>query len=86
MRVSLLGITFVVLLLLVAAGFAGWIYARSRSSRPVSEPELRLSAERFDTTLGDLRDVREALRPLAGVSARKTSPGQSKTGVAAKQP
>jgi len=78
--------TFVALLLLALAVFAGWVYARSRSSRPKSEPELRLSAERFDTTLGDLRDVREALRPLAGVTARKTSPLKRKSGVAANQP
>jgi len=71
--------TFVALFLLALAVFAGWVYARSRSSRPKSEPELRLSAERFDTTLGEFRDMREALRPLAGVTAKKTSPSQRKT-------
>ena len=71
--------TFVALFLLALAVFAGWVYARSRSSRPKSEPERRLSAERFDTTLGELRDMREALRPLAGVTAKKTSPSQRKT-------
>lgn len=86
MRMSSPAVTFVILLVLALSGFAGWIYVRSRSSRRESEPERRLSAERFDTTLGDLRDVREALRPLAGVKAKKTSPGKSKTGVAANQP
>lgn len=74
---SSLPFTFVTLLVLALAVFAGWVYARSRSSRPKSEPEFRLSAERFDTTLGDLRDVREALRPLAGVTAKKTSPARA---------
>jgi RNA polymerase primary sigma factor len=32
-----------------------------------------------DTTLGEFRDMREALRPLAGVTAKKTSPSQRKT-------
>ncbi len=83
---SPLAFSFVILLVLALSTFAGWIYVGSRSSRRESEPERRLSAERFDTTLGELRDVREALRPLAGVAAKKTSPGQSKTGVAANQP
>ena len=70
--------TFVILFLLALAVFGGWIYARSRTSRPESGPERRLSAERFDTTLGDLRDVREALRPLAAASAKKTFSGHGK--------
>jgi hypothetical protein len=82
---SSLALTVVILLVLALCAFAGWIYARSRSSRRESEPERRLSAERLDTTLGDLRDVREALRPVAGVVAKKTSPTKSKTGVAANQ-
>ena len=83
---SSLAFTFVILLVLALSAFAGWIYVRSRSSRRESEPERRPSAERFDTTLGDFRDMREALRPLAGLTAKKTSPGASKTGVAANQP
>ncbi len=72
--------TFAILFLLALAAFAGWIYARSRTSREQSGPERRLSAERFDTTLGDLRDVREALRPLAAASAKKTASGQRGSG------
>ncbi len=83
---SSLAFTFVILLVLALSAFAGWIYVRSRSYRRESEPERRLSAERFDTTLGEFRDMREALRPLAGVKAKKTSPGKGTTGVAAKQP
>jgi hypothetical protein len=71
--------TFVALFLLALAVFAGWLYVRSRASRRKSEPERRLSVERFDTTLGEFRDMREALRPLAGVTAKKTSPSQRKT-------
>ena len=76
---SSLSSTFVALFLLALAVFAGWLYVRSRASRRKSEPERRLSVERFDTTLGEFRDMREALRPLAGVTAKKTSPGQRKT-------
>jgi len=66
------------LVALALCAFAGWMYVRSRSSRRESEPERRRSAERFDTTLGEFRDMREALRPLAGVKAKKTSPSQRK--------
>jgi hypothetical protein len=75
---SSLALTVVILLVLALSAFAGWIFARSRSSRRESEPERRLSAERFDTTLGEFRDMRQALRPLAGVTAKKTSPNQRK--------
>jgi len=78
-RMSSLPSTFVALFLLALAVFAGWLYVRSRASRRKSEPERRLSVERFDTTLGEFRDMREALRPLAGVTAKKTSPSQRKT-------
>ena len=76
---SSLSSTFVALFLLALAVFAGWLYVRSRASRRKSEPERQLSVERFDTTLGEFRDMREALRPLAGVTAKKTSPSQRKT-------
>ncbi|MFL6663701.1 MAG: hypothetical protein ACJ8G7_16135 [Rhizobacter sp.] len=42
-----------------------WLRARSRAMRdPDGEAKRRLSAERFDTTMGELRDLREALRPV----------------------
>jgi hypothetical protein len=42
-----------------------WLRARSRSARdPGGEAKRRFSAERFDTTMGELRDMREALRPM----------------------
>ena len=76
---SSLAFTLAILLVLALSAFAGWLYVRSRASRRKSEPEGRLSVERFDTTLGEFRDMREALRPLAGVTAKKTSPSQRKT-------
>ncbi len=76
---SSLAFMLAILLVLALSGFAGWLYVRSRASRRKSEPERRLSVERFDTTLGEFRDMREALRPLAGVTAKKTSPSQRKT-------
>jgi hypothetical protein len=75
---SSLGYLFVILLVLALVAFAEWMYVRSRSSQ--RESERRPSAERFDTTLGEFRDMREALRPLAGVTARKTSPSQRSGG------
>jgi len=41
------------------------LFVRSRgkrSSRPESQRQMK--PEKFDTTLGELRDIREALRPL----------------------
>ena len=63
---------------LVLAAVAWWIYTRSRMAGEQPEPVRRLTAERFETTLGDLRDVREALRPLAGATTKKTTFEQSK--------
>ena len=43
-----------------------WIRSRNRALRePEGEATLRFSAARFDTTMGELRDMREALRPAA---------------------
>lgn len=67
-----------VLVVLVLAAVAWRIYTRSRMAGEQSDPVRRLTAERFDTTLGDLRDVREALRPLAGATTKKTTSEQSK--------
>jgi hypothetical protein len=60
-----IALTFVALLALLAVSW--WLRARSRAMRdPEGEAKRRLSAERFDTTMGELRDMREALRPVQG--------------------
>jgi len=41
------------------------MYLRLRGKRSAQrDPEKELKPQKFDTTLGDLHDMREALRPL----------------------
>lgn len=77
-RMSSVVLALFVLVVLVLGALAWRIYARSRMAGEQSEPVRRLTAQRFDTTLGELRDVREALRPLAGTATKKTASEQSK--------
>jgi len=53
---ALISLAVVVILLVV-------LYVRDRGNRASSE-EVSLNAQKFDTTLGDFDDMREALRPL----------------------
>ena len=56
---SLIALSTVVILLLVV------VYLRRRSKRASQEEDRRsLKPEKFDTTLGEFHDMREALRPL----------------------
>jgi len=58
---SLAALAIAGVLLLVA-------YWRGRTTRVAQRERQRSSeAEKFDTTLGDFHDMREALRPLANV-------------------
>jgi hypothetical protein len=55
---ALISIAVVVILLLV-------LYVRDRRKRASpDEMQISLNAKKFDTTLGDFHDMREALRPL----------------------
>jgi hypothetical protein len=59
---------FVVVALLA---LAWWIRARLRALRdPGRDAERRFAAAKFDTTMGELRDMREALRPVARAPAK----------------
>ena len=63
MLAALISLAVVVILLWV-------LYVRNRGNRASSE-EVQTSSNRqkFDTTLGDFHDMREALRPLEHVRA-----------------
>ena len=61
-----------VLISLAALAIAGVLLLvflwRDREKRAVQQkPQKSYEAEKMDTTLGDFRDMREALRPLAKV-------------------
>ena len=63
MLAALISLAVVVLLLVV-------LYVRDRGNRASSEEvQISLSPQKFDTTLGDFHDMREALRPLEHVRA-----------------
>jgi hypothetical protein len=60
---SLVAFSIVAVLLLV-------VYWRRRARRASQQEGQRsLKADKFDTTLGEFHDMREALRPLANVRA-----------------
>jgi len=60
---ALISLAVVVILLVV-------LYVRDRGSRASSEEvQISLNPQKFDTTLGDFHDMREALRPLEHVRA-----------------
>ena len=60
---ALISLAVVVILLVV-------LYVRDRGNRASSEEvQISLNAQKFDTTLGDFHDMREALRPLEHVRA-----------------
>ena len=52
------------LLLLALAGVVVWAWRRTRVSASSSSTEHRGEKQVFETTMGDLRDLRHALRPL----------------------
>ena len=57
-------IALTVILVLVLLAFARWIWLRSRSRRNETATTGRdKGPRRFDTTMGELRDLREALGP-----------------------
>jgi len=60
---ALISLAVVVILLVV-------LYVRDRGNRASSEEvQISLSAQKFDTTLGDFHEMREALRALKHVRA-----------------
>jgi hypothetical protein len=60
---ALISLAVVVILLVV-------LYVRHRGRRTSSgEAQISLSPQKFDTTLGEFHDMREALRPLEHVRA-----------------
>ena len=64
--------TLALLALLAAATIAALLVAftrRRRSLEERSQSDQRPSKMRFETTMGELRDIREALRPAEGVAA-----------------
>ena len=71
MPMSQVAVAFSILLVLALGALAWWVFVRLQRSRPESEARQRLSAERFDTTMGELRDLREALRPAERAAANK---------------
>jgi Na+-transporting methylmalonyl-CoA/oxaloacetate decarboxylase gamma subunit len=59
-------VAFGFLLVVALLALAWWIRAWLPNPRePETEAQRRFAAERFDTTMGELRDLREALRPVA---------------------
>jgi hypothetical protein len=55
---ALISLAVVVILLLI-------LYVRDRGKRASpDEVQISLNPQKFDTTLGDFHDMREALRPL----------------------
>ena len=64
MLAALISLAVVVILLLV-------LYVRDRGKRASpDEMQISLNPQKFDTTLGDLHDMREALRPLTTPRSR----------------
>lgn len=68
---SQVAVAFSLLLVLALIALAWWVFIRPQKAREESEGGQRLSAERFDTTMGELRDLREALRPAERAAAKK---------------
>ena len=63
MLAALISLSVVVILLLV-------LYVRDRGKRASpDEVQVFLNPQKFDTTLGEFHDMREALRPLEHVRA-----------------
>ena len=56
--------TWLPLLLLALAGGVVWAWRRTRVSASSSSTKHRGEKQVFETTMGDLRDLRHALRPL----------------------
>ena len=70
---ALISLAVVVVLLVV-------LYVRDRGNRaPSEEAQISLSAQKFDTTLGEFHDMREALRPLEHVRAASRRDPNSST-------
>jgi len=66
-------VTIGFLLAVALLALAWWIRARLRRLRePETEARRQFAAERFDTTMGELRDLREALRPLARAAVNES--------------
>jgi hypothetical protein len=58
-------VTWLLLVLLLAlAGVVVWAWRRTRVSAARSSTKRRDEKPVFETTMGDLRDLRQALRPL----------------------
>jgi len=55
---------WLLLLLLPLAGLVIWAWRRARVSASSSPTKHRGEKPAFETTMGDLRDLRNALRPL----------------------
>jgi len=69
---ALISLAVVVILLLI-------LYVRDRGKRASpDEVQISLNPQKFDTTLGDFHDMREALRPLehARVASRRNPNGR----------
>lgn len=70
-EMSFTSLCVVALALLALAAFVYRLVTRRRARQDHAEVEPPLSGPRFETTLGELRDLREALRPVAAdVTAR----------------
>jgi hypothetical protein len=57
-------VTWLLLLLLALVAVSVWVWRRTRASASSSSTEHRGEKPKFETTMGDLRDLRQALRPL----------------------
>jgi len=55
---------WLLLLLLPLAGVVLWAWRRARASASSGPTQRRGEKAAFETTMGDLRDLRHALRPL----------------------
>jgi len=62
---SFLALAALALLLLVVIAITGRIYVKRRQTQGPGEANRGPNARRHDSTLGELRDLREALGPLA---------------------
>ena len=71
-----MGPTAILLVLFGLTVIAIWAWIRSRAIRRRRSERSEVEPERFETTMGELRDLREALRP-AERAAQQRNPGQA---------
>ena len=85
---SFLALAALALLLLVVIAFAARVYVKSRQAQERAASNRDPNERRYDSTLGELRDLREALGPLASKPNQPASSavGGKETAASPRQP